>query len=74
MGLQTTADGINFWRFVSALGVGLELVTVDAYLSELIPKKSRGAAFGFLQAMSAIAFLVSYFLSWQLIPYRDLRL
>ncbi len=68
MGLQTTADGINFWRFVSALGVGLELVTVDAYLSELIPKKSRGAAFGFLQAMSAIAFLVSYFLSWQLIP------
>jgi len=68
MGLQTTADGINLWRFISALGVGLELVTVDAYLSELVPKKSRGAAFGFLQAMSAIAFLVSYFLSWQLIP------
>ena len=68
MGMQTTADGINLWRFISALGVGLELVTVDAYLSELIPKKSRGAAFGFLQAMSAIAFLVSYFLSWQLIP------
>ncbi len=68
MGMQTTADGINLWRFISALGVGLELVTVDAYLSELVPKKSRGAAFGFLQAMSAIAFLVSYFLSWQLIP------
>src|SRR5580704_2636220 len=68
MGMQTTADGINLWRFISALGVGLELVTVDAYLSELVPKESRGAAFGFLQAMSAIAFLVSYFLSWQLIP------
>jgi MFS transporter, putative metabolite:H+ symporter len=68
MGLQTTADGINLWRFISALGVGLELVTVDAYLSELVPKKARGAAFGFLQAMSAIAFLVSYFLSWQLTP------
>ena len=68
MAMQTTADGVNFWRFISALGVGLELVTVDAYLSELVPKKSRGAAFAFLQAMSAIAFLVSYFLSWQLIP------
>jgi MFS transporter, putative metabolite:H+ symporter len=68
MGMQTTADGVNFWRFISALGVGLELVTVDAYLSELVPKRTRGAAFGFLQAMSAVAFLVSYFLSWQLTP------
>ncbi len=68
MAMQTTADGVNFWRFVSALGVGLELVTVDAYLSELVPKKSRGAAFAFLQAMSAIAFLVTYFLSWKLTP------
>ena len=59
---------MNFWRFVSALGVGLELVTVDAYLSELVPKRARGAAFAFLQAMSAIAFLVTYFLSWQLTP------
>ena len=61
-------DGVNLWRFISALGVGLELVTVDAYLSELVPKRVRGTAFAFLQAMSAIAFLVSYFLSWQLIP------
>ena len=68
MAMQTTADGVNFWRFMAALGVGLELVTVDAYLSELVPKKSRGAAFAFLQAMSAIAFLVTYFLSWKLTP------
>jgi MFS transporter, putative metabolite:H+ symporter len=68
MAMQTTADGVNFWRFISAMGVGLELVTVDTYLSELVPKRTRGAAFGFLQAMSALAFLVTYFLSWQLIP------
>jgi putative MFS transporter len=68
MGMQTTANGVNFWRFVSALGIGLELVTVDAYLSELVPKRARGMAFAFLQAMSAIAFLIVYFLSWQLIP------
>ena len=40
MGMQTTADGVNLWRFISALGVGLELVTVDAYLSELAPNGS----------------------------------
>ena len=68
MGMQTTADGVNLWRFISALGVGVELVTVDAYLSELIPKRNRGQAFAFLQAMSAISGLVAYFLAWQLIP------
>lgn len=68
MGFQTTSDGVNFWRFISALGIGLELVTVDAYLSELVPRRVRGQSFAFLQAMSAIAFLIAYFLSWQLIP------
>ena len=68
MATLDTANGVNFWRFMAALGIGLELVTVDAYLSELVPKKSRGAAFAVLQAMSAIAFLVTYFLSWQLTP------
>lgn len=68
MACMDTANGVNFWRFIAALGVGLELVTVDAYLSELVPKKSRGAAFAFLQAMSAIAFLVTYFLSWKFTP------
>jgi putative MFS transporter len=68
MGLQTEANGLNFWRFASAIGVGLELITVDAYLSELVPKTSRGAAFGLLQAMNALAFLTTYFLSWQFIP------
>ncbi len=66
MALQTTADGVNIWRFISALGIGLELVTVDAYLSELVHKRVRGMLFGFLQAMSAFAFLIAYILSWQL--------
>jgi MFS transporter, putative metabolite:H+ symporter len=41
---------------------------VDAYLSELVPRRARGMLFGFLQAMSALAFLLAYILSWQLIP------
>jgi putative MFS transporter len=68
MGMQTTADGVNLWRFISALGIGVELVTVDSYLSELVPKRSRGQAFGFLQVMAGTSGLVAYFLAWQLIP------
>ena len=68
MALQTTADGVNLWRFISALGVGVELVTVDAYLSELIPKRNRGQSFSVLQAMNGLAGLIAYALAWQLIP------
>lgn len=68
MGTQNTANSVNVWRFVSALGIGLELVTVDAYLSELVPRQARGMMFGFLQVMGAIAFFVAYLLSWQLTP------
>lgn len=55
MGVQNAANTVNFWRFISALGIPLELVTVDAYLSELVPKGARGMMFGFLQVMGAIA-------------------
>lgn len=70
MGFQTTADGVNLWRFISALGVGVELVTVDAYLSELVPKRNRGMSFGLYQAMAALAGMAAYFLAWKLIPNR----
>ena len=38
---RPTAFGVNLWRFVSDVGLGVELVTVDAYLSELVPKGPR---------------------------------
>ncbi|HJU16578.1 MAG TPA: MFS transporter [Stellaceae bacterium] len=68
MAFQHTADGVNLWRFISAIGLGVELVTVDAYLSELVPKAARGKAFAFLLGISAAAGPVTYFLAWQLVP------
>jgi MFS transporter, putative metabolite:H+ symporter len=68
MAFQTAAFGLNLWRFIAALGLGVELVTVDAYLSELVPKAARGRAFAFLLAISAIAGPFAYFLAWQLVP------
>jgi MFS transporter, putative metabolite:H+ symporter len=68
MAFQTTANGLNLWRFISAVGLGVELVTIDAYLSELVPKASRGKAFAFLLGISATAGPFAYFLAWQLVP------
>jgi putative MFS transporter len=68
MALQDTANGLNLWRFISAIGLGVELVTIDAYLSELVPKSARGKVFAFLLGISAASGPVIYFLSWQLVP------
>jgi hypothetical protein len=43
---QYTADGLNLWRFVGTIDLGVELVTVDTYLPEIVPKGSRGKASG----------------------------
>ncbi|MGH7031304.1 MAG: MFS transporter [Stellaceae bacterium] len=69
MAFQSTADGLNLWRFISTIGLGIELVTVDAYLSELVPKASRGKAFAFLLGVSTVAGPFTYFLAWQLVPH-----
>ena len=45
MGLQSTAQGVIGWLFVVGIGLGIELVTIDTYLSELMPSHMRGSAF-----------------------------
>lgn len=47
MGIQTSALGIICMRFLVGIGLGIELVTIDAYLSELVPKRMRSSAFAF---------------------------
>src|ERR1700761_217251 len=36
MAFQTTANGLNLWRFFAGLGIGVELVTIGTYISELV--------------------------------------
>src|SRR6266404_4707303 len=42
MGIQHSNVGVDLWRFIAGLGIGVELVTIDAYISELAPKRLRG--------------------------------
>jgi putative MFS transporter len=48
------------------MGIGVELVTIDTYVSELIPKHLRGRAFAFNQFISflVVPVVVSYPPGW----------
>jgi MFS transporter, putative metabolite:H+ symporter len=65
---QDTTVGLNFWRFVSGLGLGLEIITIGAYLSELAPKNLRGRAFACCQAIGFCSTPVVAFLAYLLVP------
>jgi putative MFS transporter len=65
---QQDAWGLNFWRFVTGIGLGVEMVTIDAYISELVPKHMRGRAFACNQAIQFAAVPCVALLSWLLVP------
>jgi MFS transporter, putative metabolite:H+ symporter len=46
---------IDIWRFIAGIGIGIELVTIDTYVSELIPRQTRGRAFAFSQFVTFCA-------------------
>jgi len=74
MAFQTTAFGIDLWRFVAGIGIGVELVTIDAYIAELVPCRVRGRAFAFNQVVQFSAIPVVAFLAWLLVPITPLGL
>lgn len=66
MAFQQSAEMIILWRFITGIGVGVEIVTIDVYIMELVPQHMRGRAIAFNQAVmftaAPVAALVSYFL------------
>lgn len=74
MAFQTTAIGLNFWRFLAGLGIGVELVTIGTYISELVPKQIRGRAFACEQAIGFTSVPIAAFASYLLVPHKILGL
>ena len=68
MAFQDQAFGLNLWRFLAGIGVGVEMVTIDAYLSELVPRAHRGRAFAYNQVIQFTAVPCVAFLAWLLVP------
>ncbi|WLA08774.1 MFS transporter [Xanthomonas translucens] len=69
MGLQSTALGVIGWRFVVGIGLGIELVTIDTYLSELMPRHMRGSAFAFVFFVQFLAVPAVAVSAWALVPH-----
>jgi MFS transporter, putative metabolite:H+ symporter len=72
MAMQTSAVAVDGWRLIAGLGLGVQLVTIDSYVSELVPKSVRGRAFALNQSIQLVAIPVAALLSWLLVPHRPL--
>jgi putative MFS transporter len=68
MGFQNSALAIDLCRFVASMGVGLELVAIDCYLAELMPKAVRGRAFAVSASLQFLSVPLVSVLAWALIP------
>ena len=71
---QSTPVGMDAWRFVAGLGIGVQLITVDTYISELTPNHTRGrySAFSILVILTSVPTVAV--LSYLLVPYTLLGL
>ncbi len=72
MGLQSSALGLIVCRFFVGIGLGIELVTIDAYLSELVPKRMRSSAFAFAFFVQFLSVPAVALMSWWLVPQAPL--
>ncbi len=68
MAFQTTAATVDLWRFIASIGVGLEQVTIDTYLPELVPPAHRGKTFAYYQLIAFSVVPVVALLGWLWVP------
>src|ERR1700692_2270593 len=68
MACQSTSDGLLLWRFIAGIGIGVEIITIDAYITELVPSWMRGRAFAVNQSVMFIAVPIVALLAWWLVP------
>jgi putative MFS transporter len=68
MASRDTRTGVDIWRFVAGVGIGVELVTIDSYLAELVPKRMRGRTFVVNHIVQFCSVPIVALLSWLLVP------
>lgn len=72
MAFQQTGEMLNVWRFIAGVGFAVQLVTIDTYISELIPGAERGRAFSVNQFITFCIVPVVALLAWLLVPLSPL--
>jgi putative MFS transporter len=74
MAFQRSGEGLNIWRFIAGAGFGVQLVTIDTYLVELVPSGLRGRSFSINQCICFTAVPVVALLAWLVVPLAPLGL
>lgn len=70
MAFMHSAAAIDLWRFIAGIGIGVQLITIDTYISELAPKEQRGYWIAFSQFIGYLAIPAAAFLAYLLVPHR----
>jgi MFS transporter, putative metabolite:H+ symporter len=68
MAFQYDAVGLLVSRFFVGIGLGVEIVTIGAYIAELVPKRTRGAAFACSQMVGFSSAPICAGLAYLLVP------
>src|ERR1700678_2865263 len=72
MAFQRSGLWLNIWRLIAGVGFGVQLVTVDTYIAELMPRTLRGRAFSVNQFVSFCIVPVVALLAWLIVPLKPL--
>jgi putative MFS transporter len=68
MAFQNSGLTVCLWRLIAGIGIGVELVTIDTYIAELVPKSVRGRAFAYNQVIQFAVVPVVALLAYLLVP------
>jgi len=68
MSLSGSALAIDIWRLLAGVGIGVQIITIDAYVSEIAPAADRGRLIALSQAVTFTAVPVVAFLAAWLVP------
>ena len=74
MAFMPTGELVCLMRLVAGIGIGVELVTIDTFVAELVPKTLRGRAFAVNQMVQFSVVPVVAFLAYLLVPQQPLGL
>jgi putative MFS transporter len=65
-----TPESLGVFSVPTPYGIaGIELVTIDTYVSALVPRTHRGRAYAFNQFFQFLAVPLVAFLAWLFVPY-----
>ncbi len=74
MAFMPTGGLVCLMRLIAGIGIGVELVTIDTFIAELIPKHLRGRAFAVNQMVQFAVVPIVAFLAYMLVPLAPLGL